>query len=205
MYKKEIILIGSGGHAISCIDVIESQNQYAIIGLIGSPQEIGSLVCGYPVIGGDEMLPSLAKTIPNAHIALGQIKDPYKRYDFFKSAKKNGFYFPRLISSFAYVSQHATIGSGTIVMHGAIINAGAHIGDNCIINSNVLIEHGTIVGDNCHISTGVILNGDVHIEGESFIGSGSTIKHGVKIGRGSFIGMGSIVLSSTPPKEIRNV
>ena len=34
MKRKNIILIGAGGHATSCIDVIESTNKYKIVGLI---------------------------------------------------------------------------------------------------------------------------------------------------------------------------
>ena len=31
---KKIILVGAGGHALSCIDVIEAEKKYKIIGLI---------------------------------------------------------------------------------------------------------------------------------------------------------------------------
>ena len=30
----ELIIIGSGGHALSCIDVIERENKYKIAGII---------------------------------------------------------------------------------------------------------------------------------------------------------------------------
>jgi len=35
MSKSEIILIGAGGHAASCIDVIEQQDKFQLAGLIG--------------------------------------------------------------------------------------------------------------------------------------------------------------------------
>ena len=35
--KSEIILIGAGGHALSCIDVIETHGLYRIAGLVGLP------------------------------------------------------------------------------------------------------------------------------------------------------------------------
>ena len=34
MKKKPLILIGAGGHARSCIDVIENENKYYIYGII---------------------------------------------------------------------------------------------------------------------------------------------------------------------------
>ena len=33
-YKKKIILVGSGGHAEACIDVIESEKKFKILGLV---------------------------------------------------------------------------------------------------------------------------------------------------------------------------
>ena len=40
MTKKKILIYGAGGHARSCIEVIESQNRYKIIGLVGREQEL---------------------------------------------------------------------------------------------------------------------------------------------------------------------
>ena len=40
MTKPSLILIGAGGHARSCIDVIEQQGQYQIARLIGIPEEV---------------------------------------------------------------------------------------------------------------------------------------------------------------------
>ena len=47
-----------------------------------------------------------------------------------------------------------SLGSGTSVGHGVIVNAGARVGDYCIL-SNSLIEHDAVIGDYCHVSTGV--------------------------------------------------
>ena len=38
--KKNIILIGAGGHATSCIDVIETTNKFKIIGLIDKKKKL---------------------------------------------------------------------------------------------------------------------------------------------------------------------
>ena len=61
MSKTEIILIGAGGHAKSCIDVIEQQGKFKIAGLIGIKEELGQKVCGYSIFGIDNDLPELIK------------------------------------------------------------------------------------------------------------------------------------------------
>jgi len=40
MSKPSLILIGAGGHAHACIDVIEQQDKYQIAGLVGMPEEM---------------------------------------------------------------------------------------------------------------------------------------------------------------------
>ncbi len=190
MSKPNIILIGAGGHAHSCIDVIEQQGQYHIAGLVGTPLEIDDNHLGYQVIATDDDLPQLVKEYEYALVSLGQILSPDSRIRLYQQALNLGFQLPVIVAPTAYVSRHATLGAGTIVMHGSIVNAGVRVGDNCIINNRSLLEHDSTVEDHCHISTGAIINGVVTIGAGSFIGSGTVIKEGINIGQACVIGMG---------------
>ena len=190
--------MGAGGHARSCIDVVEQACSFKIAGLIGYPEEVNLRHFEYKVIGSDRDLPSLASKYKYAIVALGQIKSPNRRIDMFQKLLNLGFVLPSIVSPNAYVSPHAVVGRGSIVMNGGTINAGSEIGDNCIINSNALIEHDTIVSDHCHVSTGAVLNGQVFVGNGCFIGSGTTIKQGLQIGKNSVIGMGQVVRKSLP-------
>lgn len=190
---RDLIIIGAGGHAKSCIDVVEDAEYYKIQGVIGFDHEVGRLFMGYPIIGTDRDLDRIIKNYQNILIGVGQIKSPNLRLQIFNKACEIGFSIPTIVSKRAYISKSATIGIGTIVMHGAIVNSGAVIGQNCIINSGALIEHDAIVGSNCHISTMATLNGGVQVGDGVFVGSCATIKHGVKIGANSLIGMSANV------------
>ena len=190
MSKPKIILIGAGGHAHACIDVIEQHGGYQIAGLIGMSEEMHTRHFGYAVIATDGDLPQLAKDYQYALITVGQIQTPDHRMRLYQQATELGLQLPVIIAPSAHVSRHATVGTGTIVMHGAIVNAGARVGNNCIINTRALLEHGATVEDHCHISTGAILNGDVHIGAGSFVGSASVIKEGITLGKRCVVGMG---------------
>ncbi len=193
MTKPSLILIGAGGHARSCIDVIEQQGQFQIAGLISMPDDVNTQHFGYAVIGTDSDLPELAKTTQYALITIGQIQTTEHRIRLYQHATQLGFQLPIIIPPTAHVSRHAKLGEGSIVMHSAIVNAGARVGNNCIINTGALIEHDATVEDNCHISTSTILNGDVTVGAGSFIGSGCVIKEGVVKGKGCLVGMGLTV------------
>lgn len=190
MTLEPILLVGAGGHTKACIDVIEQEGRFSVIGLVGQESEVDSKILGYPVLGTDAELPVLLSKSRNALVTVGQIKSPEPRMRLFMLLEQNGFNLPAIISPMAYVSSHATIGTGSIVMHGAIVNAGAVVGRNCILNSKALVEHDAVVSDHCHISTGAIVNGAVNIGAGTFVGSGSVIRQCLNIGERCIIGMG---------------
>lgn len=198
MSRENLILIGAGGHARACIDVIEEAGDFRIAGLIGMPEELGADHLGYRVIGTDESLRGLRSECPYALITIGQIETAQHRERLYHQALELGFQLPAIIARDARVSRWASVGDGTIVMHGVIINAGAVVGRNCIINSRALIEHDATVHDHCHVSTGAILNGGVQVGEGTFIGSGSTVKQGVRIGCRCLVGMGCSVRTDQP-------
>ena len=190
---KEIILIGGGGHCKSVIDVIEQEGKFQIIGIVDKPELLGVKVLGYPVIGNDSDLVDLSKKYRYALVTVGQIKSSSLRVKLFKLAVKVGLTMPNIISPRAYVSKHAMIGQGTVIMHDALVNANAKIGENCIINSKALIEHDAIIEDFCHIATNTVINGAAIVRQGSFLGSGVITKQGVKVEKNSFIKAGSLV------------
>jgi sugar O-acyltransferase (sialic acid O-acetyltransferase NeuD family) len=189
----KILLIGAGGHARSCIDVIESVGQFEIAGVVEKDESYANTNLGYPIIGTDNDLDNLRKEYEFALITVGQIKSPAIRIKLFQLLKEVDFTLPAIISPHAYVSKHAQIGEGSIIMHGAIVNANAKIGINCIINNKSLIEHDAVIGDHCHIATGAIINGEVTVGNETFVGSGVVTKQGVSIGDNCVIGAGEII------------
>jgi len=189
----EIILIGAGGHARACIDVLEEENQFEIAGLIEKGESISNESLGYPVIGTDDDLKVLRQQYKNALITVGQIKSPKIRIKLYQLLKELDFTLPVIVSSQAYVSKHAQIGEGSIIMHGVIINANAKVGNNCIINNSALIEHDAVIGDHCHIATGAIINGEVSVGNETFIGSGAVTKQCISIGNNCIVGAGIIL------------
>lgn len=173
--KENILIIGAGGHARSCMDVIELENKFKIAGFIDN-KNIDTLK--YPILGNDDDLKTLFKKYKFACIGIGQIKDVDVRMNIFDKLLSIGFSLPVIISPLAYVSALSKIDIGTIVMHQALVNINVKIGKACIINSKALIEHDAIVEDFCHISTASVVNGECIVKKCSFLGSNTHLKHG---------------------------
>jgi sugar O-acyltransferase (sialic acid O-acetyltransferase NeuD family) len=203
-----ILLLGAGGHARACVDVIEQDGRFGVGGLLGLREEVGSKILGYPVIGTDADVARVAREFDAALVTVGQIKTPTVRIRLFEALEAAGVALPVIVSPRAYVSRHARLGAGTIVMHGAIVNAGAVVGRNCILNSQSLVEHDVVVGDHCHVATGAAINSGVRVGDGTFVGSGSTVRQGLTIGEHCVVGMGQRVLadcaagSQLPPRRV---
>jgi len=193
--KTPILLLGAGGHACACIDVIEQEGRFKIAGLVGLPEEVGTRILNYPVLGTDADLPELLHEYHYILVTIGQIKTAEHRIRLFDLVEQNDCKLPVIISSHAYVSSHAQVGAGTIVMHGAVVNAGVIVGRNCIINSQALVEHGSVIADHCHIATAATINSGVQIGLGTFVGSNASVRQSIKIGEHCVIGMGQRVVA----------
>ena len=191
--KKDLILLGAGGHCHSVIDVIEAQNIFSIVGILDKEDKIGMRVLGYEVIGTDDHLKNLKKKNLYFLVTIGAIKSSLARKTIFLTLLKEGFKMPTIISPLAHVSRNSSIGKGTVIHHFSMINSNANIGDNCIINTGAILEHDSRIGDHCHISTGAIINGGVSVENECFIGSGAVVIQNITIGSNSIVGAGSLI------------
>ena len=189
----KILLVGAGGHAKACADVIELEGKFSIAGFVERPNQLFNDLIEYQYIGSDNDLEELFKIYNYALVTVGQIKSTSVRKRLYDQLRSIGYLLPIIISPLAYVSKHASIGEGTIVMHNAVVNTVAQIGRNCIINNKSLIEHDSVIGDHCHISTGAIVNGEVKIGNGTFIGSGAVIHNDITIGCNCIISAGTVV------------
>jgi sugar O-acyltransferase (sialic acid O-acetyltransferase NeuD family) len=188
---QEILLIGGGGHAKSVIDIIEQEGRFRIAGIVEKFEGESKPLLGYELIGTDDDLPLLRKSYHYAIVTVGQIESPKLRMKLYNKLIALNFHIPTIISPLAYISKHAHIAQGCVIMHYAMLNAGSSVGINCIINSKTLIEHDCVVEAHCHISTNATLNGGVHVKEGTFVGSGTITKQGVVLQ--GFIKAGSVV------------
>ena len=193
---REILLLGGGGHCKSVIDVIEQEAKYKIAGIIDVKERVGERLLGYEIIGCNEDLKQLRQRFSYAMVTVGQMQSNQARIKLFKLLEELEFETPVIISPLAYVSKHAFIDVGSVVMHHALINAHAKVGKNCIINSKALIEHDARVEDFSHVSTGAILNGGATLKENSFFSSAAVMRENGEAE--GFVKMGSLVKQKAP-------
>jgi len=188
MAKKDLILIGGGGHVKVVIDALKGQNKLSIFGILDKNIPAGKAVLGIKVLGDDSLLENLfEKGIKKAFICVGSIGDVSTRKKIYKKVKSIGYELPYIIHSQAYISDNVFIGEGSFLAAGVIINPGTKIGKNVIINTKASVDHDCKIGDFVHIAPGSILGGNINIGNNVHVGMGAIVVQGVVIKENTFI------------------
>lgn len=194
MEKTPLFIFGSSGHAKVIIDIAEQTGQFSVIGLLDSFKPPGEQVLGYPVLGNEEILPRLFVEYPQLQLFIG-IGD-----NFFRELVRNKIVasvptacFATLIHPAAVIGKSVTIGHGSVVMPGAVINADSRVGAFAIINTLCCVEHEGQLEDYCSLASGVILGGNCRIGHSTAIGYGVTLTNGIEIGSNTVIAGGAVV------------
>jgi sugar O-acyltransferase (sialic acid O-acetyltransferase NeuD family) len=105
---------------------------------------------------------------------------------------------PVLAHPAATISTTASIGAGTILSAGVVVQSDARIGRFCGLNTACSIDHDNVVGDRVSIGPGAHTAGRVTILDEAFIGLAALIINGVTVGRRATVGAGAVVVRDVP-------
>lgn len=190
---KNLLIIGSGGHAKSVIDAAEANGNYFIIGLVDDFEPVGTKKHGYDVLGGIDGIKSVVSRShdkPLLHIAVGNNKD---RNDIFNRLNLDSSLFATIIHPTAYVSKHAAIGYGVFLGAYGFVNAGTTINNFCIVNTRSSLDHDCTMMPFSALAPSVTCAGYVKIGKGSQISTGATLANKVTIGNRCIIGGGSFV------------
>jgi len=200
---KKIFVIGSSGHAKVVIDIVEQEGKYKIIGLLSRDQSAGEFVYGYEILGKQEELPALLKmhAIDGILVAVGDNFTRAKVADFLKENHPQ-LEIVSAIHPSAIIGRDVSIGAGTVIMAGTVINPSSTIGQYCIINTRASLDHDCTLGDFTSLAPGVTTGGDCQIGAYSAIGIGATILHGIQIGEQAVIGANALINKNIPPFSV---
>ena len=185
--SKSVIIIGASGHGKVVADIILCAGDL-VLGFLDDNRRPGDSHIGFPILGRVEDY----KNYPEAWfvIAIGNASVRVKI-----SAALEGVRWYTAVHPAAVVSPLETsIGEGSVVMAGAVVNPSAQIGRHCIINSGSVVEHDNRISDFVHVSVGAKLAGSVTIGRRTWVGIGAVVSNGLKICAGCTIGAGCVVV-----------
>jgi len=199
---KDVIILGSGGHARVLLEILDNQN-YSVLGMTDvCAEKWGSHIGGVPVLGDDS---SIFEHDPQSILlvnGLGSVQHTKIRSNVFNLFFQNNYSFLSLAHITAYKSISAVFGCGTQLLAGSIVANHARLGNNVLVNTRAIIEHDCIIQDHCHLATGSIVCGQTVVGEGVHIGAGATIIQGLSIGENSTIAAGAVVVKDVPPNVL---
>lgn len=184
---NRLIIIGAGGHGKVIADNAV-KNGYTDIQFVDDHAS-GSCM-GFPIVGCSADLVSLDDGATDFVIGIGN--NAVRK----AVAQKYDVNWVSLIHPSAQIGLHVSIGRGTVVMAGAVINACATVGEHCIINTCAIVEHDNVIGDYVHISPNAALGGTVQIGELTHVGIGVTVRNNIQICDSCTIGAGAVAVKN---------
>jgi sugar O-acyltransferase (sialic acid O-acetyltransferase NeuD family) len=165
--REKLLLVGSGGFGRVVLEHASALYDCAFL-----DDGEAKIVDGVPVIGstGD-----IEKFFPEYKLLLVTIGNNALREKLYSRAKGVGYTFPNIIHSSAYVSPHAHIGSGCVILNNAVVQNNARCGDGCILNPGVELHHDSTIGSYCLIYTNSVVRSLTSVGDRVWIGSNVTI------------------------------
>lgn len=194
---NDLVIVGSGGHAKMCIELLKHVGTFNVVGIIDNHLEPGSTVHQLPVLGSDATLSTLrSQGLTLAVNGVGTRKGCGPRKRVYEALVKLGYSLPALIHPSAFVEPTASLGQGVQVMMGALVGNDVKVGENVIVNSGAIVSHDSRIESHTHLAPGSILAGSVIIGASSLVGMGVTIFMGITVGERSVIPNGQHVFKN---------
>lgn len=186
--NQGVILYGAGGHCKVVMDIVGANGLEIAKIHDDNPKhdEFMDVPCSFPSGVYDKAI----ITIGNCQIRK-KITEKIKVKEFI-----------RAIHPFTCISKNSTIGEGTVIMQGAIVQAGTSIGKHCNINTKASVDHDCKLSDFVHIAPGATICGEVEIGECTWIGAGAVVKQCIKIGRNCIIGAGAVIIRDIPDNSV---
>lgn len=194
MARRNILIIGSGGHARVVLDAIRAGTGLNPVGFLDDHRPYGAIIDDLPVLGATDRLQDVGRELSaGAIVAIGANYTRRTIVERIESAR-NSVEWLTVIHPSAVISTTANIGAGSIVMAGCVINPNVVLGNHVIVNTHSSIDHDSTMGDFSSTGPGVATGGNTRIGHGSYIGIGATLIHGTSVGIDSVIGAGAVVL-----------
>lgn len=195
----DVAIVGAGGFGREVkmlIDQINAiQQQYNFLGYFDDGFAVGTLINGFPVLGGINAINELDKPTGIA-VAIGL---PSLKRKLISQIENPLINYPILIHPSAIIGgDFVHLGAGTIICALNVLTVNINLGKHVILNLACTIGHDTNVGDFCSLMPSVNVSGEVNIEEAVYIGTGVKIINQLSIGAGTIIGAGAVVSKTLP-------
>jgi sugar O-acyltransferase (sialic acid O-acetyltransferase NeuD family) len=196
-------LIIAGAETSVIVKLIHAINRHSslwdLVGFVDdNPKKWGTQFCGYPVLGGIDLLGSGEYREAHAlcFIYGGNI---WARIGVLNRMEKMNLKFATLIHPGVDL-EFVKVGHDCVIQGGCWIQTNISIGNHCGVGLDCVIGHDVTIQNYAWVGPRVTILGRVTVKEGATLGAGAIIKGDVAIGEYSLVGMGAVVIEDVPPK-----
>lgn len=156
---SKLLIVGAGGFGRVTLEHASRQFDCAFV---DDGQAAGAVVDGVEVVGGISDLQRLHDEagFDQLIVTIGNNK---LREEIYSKAKVLGYSFPNIICSSAYISPHAQIGCGCVLLNNVVVQNGGRVGDGVLLNPGVEVHNDAFVDDYALIYTNSVVRALAHV------------------------------------------
>lgn len=194
--SSNLIIAGAGGHALSVADAALSAG-WKIVGFY-SPDGTGPASTLGPVLSSLDSLDlsdtAFALGIGTNHVRETVAEDISKRFPSTEIVS--------VIHAAAWVSPHASIHPGAVILAHTSVGPGSTVGCGALINTGSSLDHDSSLGNYASLGPGARTGGTVSVGERTMVGMQATILQGINVGHDVVVGAQSLVNSDVESDSV---
>ena len=195
MKKGRLLILGASGHGKVAGDCARAAGLWPELVFYDDRWPTLKMCGPWPVVGTGETLLSERRKNDQGFVAIGNAPT---RLAWLGRMGSAGIPVATIKHPRAILSEGVTLGEGSLVVAGAVINIDVRVGKGCIINTGATVDHDCVLADGVHICPGAHLAGEVQVGVSSWIGIGSSVCQCIRLGSGVTVGAGAVVTADVP-------
>ena len=200
---RDLLIVGAGGFARETAQLVAELPEWRLPGFLDDdPDRHGTLVDGFPVLGGTKLLESAEAASAWVVVCTGSPRDYGSRTRIVARLALPAARYATLVHPAAAVSRSSSLGPGSVLLAGVVLTASVRVGAHVAVMPHVTLTHDNVVEDFVTIASGVRLGGGARVESGAYVGAGALIREGRTVGRGALVGMGAVVTRDVPANEV---
>lgn len=184
-----LVILGFGGHARSVANVALSIGFESLLFIDENARDLETFL-------NFRVLKHIPDDVPSDWLFMPAAGDNQKRQlqtEFILTNKRK---LATLVSKSAIIGVGAKLSPGCFAAHFSHVGSMASIGVGSIVNTGAVIEHECLLGDYSHASVNSTVAGRSNLGSRVFLGAGATVIDGVSVAADTVIGAGAVVVKS---------
>lgn len=191
---RRLAVFGASGHGRVVADAAEASGWHHVVFFDDAWPDI-SESGPWQVDGDFSAMCARLEEFDGVFVAIG---NNHVRHQKTSALIDAGAVIETLVHPRSYVSPHARLGAGCVVLASATVNAGAIVGEGSIINTGAVIEHDCQLGTFVHVSPNAVLAGGVKAGDFCWVGALAGVRQRISLGKEVTVGMGAVVIRDIP-------